>query len=121
MPSRRVDSLRLRFSPGFVAREGASYRLVFESDLNEVAAVRERIGWATEACVDAISRRIMLDTELPQPVARLVAQGLVGMSQVSARSWLRDGTIPLDLAVEIIGRLAWRGVGGQRARLVAPA
>lgn len=116
---RTYASIRAFFD--FVAREDEPFRIVFESDLNEVAAVRERIGWATEACVDAISRRIMLDTELPQPVARLVAQGLVGMSQVSARSWLRDGTIPLDLAVEIIGRLAWRGVGGQRARLVAPA
>lgn len=100
----------------FVAREDSAYRIVFESDLNEVAAVRERIDWATEACLDAIARRIMLDTELPQPVARLVAQGLIGMSQVSARAWLRDQTLPLDVAVQVIGRLAWRGVGGQPAR-----
>jgi len=84
-----------------------------------VAAVRERISWSTDQCVEAISRRIMLDTELPQPIARLVAQGLVGMSQVSARAWLRDQTLPLDVAVTVIGRLAWRGVGGQPARPAA--
>ena len=99
----------------YVANDTGAFRLVFESDLNEVAAVHERITWATDQCVEAISRRIMLDTQLPQPVAWLVAQGLVGMSQVSARAWLKDQTLPLDIAVEVIGRLAWRGVGGQPA------
>lgn len=114
---RTFASIRVFFD--FVARDDSAYRIVFESDLNEVAAVHERITWATDQCVEAISRRIMLDTQLPQPVAWLVAQGLVGMSQVSARAWLKDQTLPLDIAVEVIGRLAWRGVGGQPARPAA--
>ena len=59
----------------FVAREDSAYRLVFESDLNEVAAVRERILWCQSACSDAVARRIVVDTAMPLPLARLVAQG----------------------------------------------
>ena len=100
----------------FVAREDSAYRLVFESDLNEVAAVRERILWCQSACSDAVARRIVVDTAMPLPLARLVAQGLTGMAQVAARAWLRDGTLSQEDAVRVIGQLAWRGVGGYPAK-----
>ncbi len=113
-------SIRVFFE--FVAREDSAFRLVFESDLAEVTAVRERITWAEQACAEAIARRIVLDTELPLPVAKLVAQGLVGLAQVSARAWLRDPTLDFESAVAATSRLAWRGVGGQPARKTpAPA
>lgn len=100
----------------FVAREDSACRLVFESDLNEVAAVRERILWCQSACSDAVARRIVVDTAMPLPLARLVAQGLTGMSQIAARAWLRDGSLSKDDAVRVIGQLAWRGVGGYPAK-----
>lgn len=104
----------------FVAREDSAYRIVFESDLVEVASVRERLDWSLQACTEALARQIVLDTQLPIEVARLVAQGLVGLGQVSARAWLKDQALPKELAVGIIGRLAWRGVGGQPVRATAP-
>ncbi len=100
----------------FVAREDSAYRIVFESDLVEVASVRDRLDWSLQACTEALARQIVLDTQLPIEVARLVAQGLVGLGQVSARAWLKDQALPKELAVGIIGRLAWRGVGGQPVR-----
>ena len=115
---RTYASIRVFFD--FVARDDSGYRIVFESDLNEVVAVRERIDWAMKACVEAIAQRIMLDTELPRPIALLVAQGLVGMAQVSARAWFKDQALPLDVAAQVVGRLAWRGVGGQPARHAPP-
>ena len=115
---RTYASIRVFFD--FVARDDSGYRIVFESDLNEVVAVRERIDWAMKACVEAIAQRIMLDTELPRPIALLVAQGLVGMAQVSARAWFKDQALPLDVAAQVGGRLAWRGVGGQPARHAPP-
>lgn len=103
----------------FVARDDSAYRIVFESDLVEVAAVRDRLQWSLQACTDAMARQIVVDTQLPIEIARLVAQGLVGLGQVSARAWLKDQALPKELAVEIIGRLAWRGVGGQPVRPAA--
>lgn len=105
----------------FVAREDSAYRIVFESDLVEVASVRERLDWSLAACTEALARQIVLDTQLPIEIARLVAQGLVGLGQVSARAWLKDQALPKELAVGIIGRLAWRGVGGQPVRPATPS
>ena len=50
---RTYASIRVFFD--FVARDDSGYRIVFESDLNEVVAVRERIDWAMKACVEAIA------------------------------------------------------------------
>lgn len=96
----------------FVDRDDAAYRLVFESDLSEVAAVRERLQWCQAECAHAIARRIVTDTGMPLPVAQMAAQGLTGMSQISARAWLRDPTLSKSDAIRVIGQLAWKGVGG---------
>ena len=53
------------------------------------------------------------DTGLPTEAAHLLAVGLVGMGQVSARYWLNDpGSLSLDDATALISGLAWRGIGG---------
>lgn len=97
----------------FVDGEGEAFRLVFESDLTSEQAVRERVDRANHECALAISAVIVEDTGLPQDQAMLLAVGLTGMAQVSARWWLSNtGSIPRDAAGELLAALAWRGIRG---------
>jgi len=97
----------------YVARDTAAFRLVFESDLTSEPAVRrrlEQVATETAALVTAVIRE---DTGLPDPQSELLAVGLVGMAQVSARYWLAGGVdVPQDEAVGLVSALAWRGIGG---------
>ncbi|ADG89691.1 TetR family transcriptional regulator [Thermobispora bispora] len=97
----------------FVSSQGEAFRLVFESDLRNVAAVRQRMERSLRECADAISQVIQEDTGCSADEAHLLGVGLVGMAEVSARYWLRShGSIPKDAAVQLIARLAWRGISG---------
>lgn len=95
----------------FVADEGS--RLIFESDLRgepEAAAVVEG---ASSRCIDLIAEAVTTDAGLDEPRARLLAVGVVGLSQVTAQYWLDSGrTVPRDEAVELATGLAWRGLAG---------
>jgi AcrR family transcriptional regulator len=95
----------------FVAGEGRSYRLVFASDLRsepEAAAVIDR---ALTDCIDVVTDAVTTDAGLDPERARLLAVGLVGLSQVTAQYWLDSGqAVPQDEAVELMSRLAWRGI-----------
>ncbi|GAA1389426.1 TetR/AcrR family transcriptional regulator [Pseudonocardia kongjuensis] len=97
----------------FVAGEGKAYRLVFESDLRgdpEAASVVES---ALDRCIDAVAGAVTTDAGLDQDRARLLAVGLVGLSQVGAQFWLdSDQRVPRDEAVALMTSLAWRGIGG---------
>ena len=43
----------------------------------------------------------------------LVAVGLIGTAQTTARHWLaRDGKIDRDLAIKLVASLQWRGISG---------
>jgi AcrR family transcriptional regulator len=97
----------------FVAGEGEAYRLVFESDLRNVAPVRARVERANQQCAEMIARVIAEDTDAPSDEAYLLGMGLVGMAEVSARYWLsQQRAIPKDTAEKLIARLAWRGISG---------
>lgn len=97
----------------FVDGEGQAFRMVFESDLRSEPAVQEAVERATTDSVDAITETITADAGLDQERARLLAVGLVGLSQVTARSWLADNRrVPKEEAVALISNLAWRGIGG---------
>jgi AcrR family transcriptional regulator len=97
----------------FVAGEGEAYRLVFESDLRNVAPVRARVERANQQCAELIARAIAEDTDAPSEEAYLLGMGLVGMAEVSARYWLaQHKSIPKETAEQLIARLAWRGIGG---------
>ncbi|ALE85153.1 Transcriptional regulator, TetR family [Pseudonocardia sp. Ae406_Ps2] len=97
----------------FVAGEGKAYRLVFESDLRgdpEAAALVES---ALDRCIDAVAGAVTADAGLDQDRARLLAVGLVGLSQVGAQFWLdSDQRVPRDEAVALMASLAWRGIAG---------
>ncbi|MDQ2707729.1 MAG: TetR/AcrR family transcriptional regulator [Actinomycetota bacterium] len=97
----------------FVAGEGESFRLVFESDLRgepEAAAV---LDGALSQCVDSVADAVTTDSGLDRERARLLAVGLVGLSQVAARYWLDSGqAVPREEAVALMSSLAWRGLAG---------
>ncbi|MEU7475763.1 TetR/AcrR family transcriptional regulator [Lentzea sp. NPDC042327] len=97
----------------FVDGEGQAFRMVFESDLRSEPAVQSAVERATTDSVDAITDTITADAGLDPERARLLAVGLVGLSQVTARSWLADNRrVPKEDAVALISNLAWRGIGG---------
>ncbi|HZJ07242.1 MAG TPA: TetR/AcrR family transcriptional regulator [Nocardioidaceae bacterium] len=97
----------------YVANAHAAFRLVFESDLTNEPAVRERLERVTTQCADSIAMVIHEDTGLPDEESHLLAVSLVGMAQVSARFWLDDqrGIGQSDAAM-LISSLAWRGIRG---------
>jgi AcrR family transcriptional regulator len=96
----------------FVSRDGAAFRLIFESDLTNESAVRNRLDTVGLMCADAIAEVIAEDTSLPEADASLLGMALSGMAQVSARHWLAQGSsIPQDEAARLVGALAWRGLG----------
>ena len=92
--------------------EGA-FRLVFESDLRNDPAVRERVERMTQGCVDAIAETIAHDTGYRAEEAQLLSIGLSGLMEVGARWWLTSpDRIPKERAVELLMGLAWRGISG---------
>ncbi|MGD9526635.1 TetR/AcrR family transcriptional regulator [Pseudonocardia sp.] len=97
----------------FVAGEGGAYRLVFESDLRgepEAAAV---VSTALNRCIDMVADAVTTDAGLDGGRARLLAVGLVGLSQVAAQYWLDSRQeVPRDDAVALMASLAWRGLAG---------
>ncbi|PJE96182.1 TetR family transcriptional regulator [Streptomyces carminius] len=97
----------------YVENEGGAFRLVFESDLTNEPAVRDRVDKVSLDCAQAVSAVISEDTDLPEDEAMLLAVGLCGMAQITARYWLGDGQrIPRDAAAKLISSLSWRGIAG---------
>jgi AcrR family transcriptional regulator len=97
----------------YVAGDSGAFRLIFESDLTNEPAVRERVDRVTSECATMIAHVIRDDTGLPDEASRLLAVALVGMAQVSARFWLAEkGAIPQGEAAALVAGLAWRGIRG---------
>ena len=64
-------------------------------------------------CAEAVEATIAADAGLSEDEARLLAVGLTGLGEVSARFWLTSGrTVPKERAIELLTGLAWRGIGG---------
>ncbi|HEY2205279.1 MAG TPA: TetR/AcrR family transcriptional regulator [Pseudonocardia sp.] len=96
----------------FVAGEGQSFRLLFESDLRGEPEAAEVLDRALSECVDVVAEAVTTDAGLDAARGRLLAVGLVGLSQVTAQYWLDSGqAVPREEAVELMSRLAWRGLG----------
>ena len=97
----------------YVAGESGAFRLVFESDLTNEEAVRERVERVTRETATLVSKVIAEDTDLPPEEAMLLAVGVCGLCQVTARYWLAEsGEIPHDEAVRLVSSLSWRGLKG---------
>jgi AcrR family transcriptional regulator len=97
----------------FVDADGEAFRLVFESDLRNDDDVRAIVDRGTAVCVQAIADVIAADTGADPERALLIASGLTGLAEHSARWWLpRKGTVSRDEAVALMSSLAWRGISG---------
>ena len=97
----------------FVDDPGGAFRLVFESDLRNEPAVRERVERSLQISVDALADTIARDTGLGREEAQLLSCGLAGLAEVSARWWLASqGKVPKERAIELLTGLAWRGISG---------
>jgi AcrR family transcriptional regulator len=97
----------------FIDAEGEAFRLVFESDLRNDDEVRAAVDRGTRACVEAIAEVIAADTGADPERALLLASGLTGLAETSARWWLpRKGTVSRDEAVSLMASLVWRGISG---------
>ena len=95
----------------FVDHESEAFRLVFESDLRNDPAVRDRVDRVEALCIAAISDTIMADTGVGRAPAELLAAGLVGAAETAARFWLAGGR-PIDKpeAEQLVTVLNWRGI-----------
>ena len=97
----------------FIDAEGEAFRLVFESDLRNDGDVRAAVDRGTRVCVEAVAEVIAADTGADAERALLLASGLTGLAETSARWWLpRKGTVSRDEAVSLMAALAWRGISG---------
>jgi AcrR family transcriptional regulator len=97
----------------FVSSQGGAYRLVFESDLRNEPAVRDRLDKTMRECADMVSEIISSDAGVGHDEALLLGMGLVGMAHVSATYWLSSGrALGKAGAEQMLSRLAWRGISG---------
>ena len=95
----------------FVDDADGTYRLVFESDLTNVDEVRRRVDLADELCAAQVAVVIATDTGLSEDEAMLLATGMTGMAQTSARRWLRNRrALPKEKAARLVMDLVWRGI-----------
>jgi len=94
-----------------IDHESEAFRLVFESDLRNEPAARERVERAERESIEAIADTIMGDTGVPREHAELLAAGLVGSAHTAARFWLAGGRrVPKPDAEALLAALAWRGI-----------
>lgn len=97
----------------YLAQDGSPYRLLFESDLVNDAAVSSRLDAVMARCSEAFADTISADTAMSRSDALVLGHALTGLGQVAARSWLTIGSpSPLPDAARIVGQLAWRGIAG---------
>lgn len=98
---------------GSIDSEGEAFRLLFESDMNLEPQVRERLNRMTYDCAAAVSAVISIDTGLGKEESMMLAVGIIGTVQTTARHWLdRDGKIDRTRATELVMNLIWRGISG---------
>jgi AcrR family transcriptional regulator len=97
----------------FVDGDDAAFRLVFESDLRNQPPVQALVERMSTACVQAIAQAVVADAGLDADSAWLVAVGLVGISEHSARYWLtRRHELRKEEVVALTAALAWKGLAG---------
>ncbi|MGI8679495.1 MAG: TetR/AcrR family transcriptional regulator [Jatrophihabitans sp.] len=110
----------------FVDRDDAAeapgaFRLIFESDLVNEPAVRERVEAVTQRTMEAVADTVAADTGLGRPEAELLATALTGSAQVVARWWLAsDRPVSQEAAITLLESLLWRGISNFPRQGVSP-
>jgi AcrR family transcriptional regulator len=97
----------------FVDRDehDGAFRLIFETDLGNEPAVRERVEAVSEKTMQAVADTVAADTGLSTAQAELLATSLTGAAQIAARWWLASGKpVSQEEAVRLLEALLWRGI-----------
>jgi AcrR family transcriptional regulator len=106
-----VLSAYFDFMDGGARGEDGSFRLIFETDLGNEPAVRQRVASVVNATMLAIADTVASDTGLDRASAELLSVALSGAGQVAARWWLdSERPLPKDQAIKLIEALLWRGI-----------
>ncbi|MDT4894593.1 MAG: hypothetical protein QOE97_3628 [Pseudonocardiales bacterium] len=98
---------------GFVDRDDGdgAFRLIFETDLGNEPAVRERVEAVAEKTMKAVADTVASDTGLNRDQAELLSTALTGAAQVAARWWLAsDRPMSRADAIRLLEALLWRGI-----------
>jgi AcrR family transcriptional regulator len=91
--------------------EDGAFRLIFETDLGNEPAVRERVEAVTQKTMQAVADTVAGDTGLDRASAELLSTALTGAAQVAARWWLAsDRPISQSDAIRLMETLLWRGI-----------
>lgn len=99
----------------FVERDDGAFRLVFESDLIDEPAVRQRVRQMDSECAAPVAEVIAEETGLAPSQAQVLGVALVGMAQVVARDWLHQepgSRMTRPEAEHLVIALGWRGLAG---------
>ncbi|HST65158.1 MAG TPA: TetR/AcrR family transcriptional regulator, partial [Mycobacteriales bacterium] len=99
------------FVDGENADVQGAFRLVFETDLRNEPAVRDRLAQVSRLCMQAVADTIAADTGLPLAEVELLSVAVTGTSEVAARWWLEnERSLPKADAVRLVEGLVWRGI-----------
>lgn len=91
--------------------EDGAFRLIFETDLGNEPAVRERVEAVTQKTMRAVAGVVAADTGLDSASSELLATALTGAAQVAARWWLAsERPVSQSDAVRLLEALMWRGI-----------
>jgi AcrR family transcriptional regulator len=106
-----VLSAYFDFVDGAARGDEGAFRLVFENDLVNDPAVRERIDRVGRLTMLAVADTVATDTGLNRAEAELLASALTGAAQMAARAWLESKrAVPKADAVRLLETLHWRGI-----------
>jgi len=95
----------------YIKGESQAYRLIFESDVLSDQLIAGRIERFNNKLAASIARVVVQDTDMSEAEGLLAGRALAGLSQVSARYWAStDDAVDQETAVDLISRLAWRGI-----------
>jgi AcrR family transcriptional regulator len=88
-----------------------AFRLIFETDLGNEPAVRDRVEAVSRKTMQAVAETVAADTGLDHARAELLSTALTGAAQVAARWWLASGRlVSQEDAVHLLETLLWRGI-----------
>jgi AcrR family transcriptional regulator len=106
-----VVSAYFDFIDGESRGDAGAFRLIFETDLGNDPAVRDRVANLGEQTMRAVAQTVAADTGLDTDSAELLSVALTGAGQVAARWWLaNERRVPKQTAVALIESLLWRGI-----------
>ncbi|MEO6887312.1 MAG: TetR/AcrR family transcriptional regulator [Jatrophihabitantaceae bacterium] len=91
--------------------EDGAFRLIFETDLGNEPAVRNRVEAVTQKTMQAVADTVAGDTGLDRASAELLSTALTGAAQVAARWWLAsERPVVQEDAIYLLESLLWRGI-----------